>query len=269
MGIEVVAIMIDTITALAAVVGVIVATKLGLKAVRVAKETVDRSERDYAASRVDAVGAAYAKVIHAMANVKADLHLFWKGDLEELVQSSPDSPRRQVLEDRNHEAEVEVHRDVYMLESACVGLQKAVDAVSLNYNSEQIPAPMAVDRVAAAIQLYNGSVYPHYLTLLSDDKKNVPAPLKKQAAFIDWFTLQLGLDKADPSSKDLEVRAAEWIKTYLLKGRESQSAAEIIAVNFINSFALKELDAALNAVTEPVMNVCRPMVVDNRMPSNG
>lgn len=262
MSIEVGAMIVDSITAISAVVGVVIAARLGHKAVQVARETVDRSERDYAASRADMVGDAYAKVVHAMADVKADLHIFWKEDFQELKAGSPDSPRVHEIEDRNNSAEVEVHRAIYRLDSACVGLSNAISALSLNLNSVQIPASGDVDKACAAIHLYYGSAFPHYLTLLSDDKKKVPGPLKAQAKFIDWFLCQLRLDAADTESKNLEVKAASWLENYLLTEEGSQIAAEIIAVNFISSFALPELDAALDALVKPILNVCRPVIID-------
>lgn len=263
MSIEVGSIIVDTITAMSAVVGVIIAARLGQKAVRVARETVDRAERDYASSRVDAAGDAYANVIQAMANVKADLHIFWKGDLDELKASSADPQRIAVLEDRNDGVEVEVHRDVYLLEGACVRLSRAVGAISLNHNSVQIPNPAAVDRANAAIGLYYGSAFPHYLSVLSDDKKKIPLPLRQEVSFINWFLAQLSLDTSNPLGKELEVKAAEWITEYLQTEDPSQSTAETIAINFISGFARRELSAALDAITDPVMEVCRPVIVDH------
>lgn len=257
MNIEVGGIIVDSITAIAAVVGVIVAAYLGGKAVGVARETVDRSAKDYAAQRVDIVTERHGAVVERMAELKADMHVFWKEDPEVLLASDPASARAKELIAQRNAAEVAVHRTMYLLNGACVRLSKAVPAVRMDISSKTVPPAADVSRALASIELFERSAMPLYFALIATPKVFVPDPSTDTDTFKKVFLAELQMTPAAGSILD---EAAEWLDLQFESQPKDQLTPAIIAINFIEYFALSVLDGSIDQLVGPIFETCRPVV---------
>lgn len=264
MDIAVTTLIVDSATALSAIAGVVVATLLGRKAVRVARETVDRAERDYAASRVDSVWDWHSKVVAEMADIRADLHIFWNGELQKKLTSDPGSKEAQEIRARQHAAEVEVHRGVYRLKGSCDGLDSLVAGLRMNYNAAKLPDQSNILRARAAILLYSSSAMPHYLSLVPA-KKRFPNPLLESEKFARFYLDQLNICASNEEEKAIEEKARLWLLDYIKTRHVGQVSPEIISENFITSFAWAELHDALAELVEPILEICSPTVNDKRV----
>lgn len=252
MDIELLGIWIDSIVALTAIAGVIVAAQLGRKAVAVARETVDRSEKDYAGVRLDMVHEWHGTVTQIMAEIKADLHIFWKEDPEVLLANNPSSSRAAELIKHRQDAEIAVHRDMYRLSGAAERLSKAVGAARINTSSGTVPEQGISESVRTAIRVYERSAMTLYLALVVSDTK-FPGPRTDASAFVDEFVYQLLHDSEERSVRD-SVRS--WLEAHLESQAISQLTPEIIAINFVEGYAQRELDAAIESLTDPLFDVC-------------
>ena len=251
MNTEILSIWIDSLVALTAIAGVIVAALLGRKAVAVARETVDRSEKDYAGSRLDVVHEWHGVVTQIMAEIKADLHVFWKEDPDVLLAADPASARATELLKMRQDAEVAVHRDIYRLAGAAERLSKAVGAARIVTGAETVPEKKISESVIEALRVYERSAMTLYLALVSDNK--FPSPISDRKAFVDEFIFQL-LHSTEKS--DLQSSAKKWLESHLKSQPTSQLTSEIVAINFVEQYAQQELDEAVEGLTEPLLEVC-------------
>lgn len=247
---------IDSVTALAAVVGVLVAAHLGRKAVNVARETVDRSARDYAAGRVDILTDLQGIVVQRMAELKADMHVFWKENPDELLTADPESARARELLQLRSAAEVAVHRTMYLLNGACVRLAKAVPAVRMDIDSETVPPAADVSRALASIHLFERSAMPLYFALIASQKV-FPSPASNPARFKQIF---LGELRFGPESGLIRDEAERWLEEQFETQSGDQLTPAIVAINFIEGFALQTLDSSLECLVDPILETCRPVV---------
>lgn len=242
---------IDSIVAVTAVAGVIVAARLGRKAVVVAKETVERTEKDYAGSRLDLVHEWQAAVTQIMAELKADLHIFWKEDQEVLLGSDPASATAGEVTKRRQEAEVAAHRDIYRLEGAAGRLAKAVGAARIVTGAGPVPAENISERVFEALFVYERSAMTLYLALVPEQK--FPDPSAERKSFVDEFMFQL-FQNTDMS--DARRSAETWLTSRLESRGASKLTPKMVAIDFVELYAQRELDAAVERLTEPLLEVC-------------
>lgn len=248
---------VDSITALAAVVGVLVAAYLGRKAVNVAGETVDRAARDYAAGRVDIIADLQGDVVQRMAELKADMHVFWKEDPKKLLAKDPASARAKQLMDQRNEAEIAVHRTMYLLNGACARLSKAVPAVRMDVDSITVPPASDVSRALASIEIFERSSMPFYFALVSSGEA-FPAPASDAIEFKRTF-----LDMLQITSL-LESEAERWLDDHFESQPNDQLTPAIISINFIESFALSVLETSMEQLVSPILEICRPVVNTSR-----
>lgn len=268
MNIEEANLIADTVTAACAVAGIVVAVALGLKSVKISHETANialetqkRAEKDYLSGRADYIAANLNDVLDQIAQFRAEIHIFWKEVPRDLLEDpaeyelTRDLPTkdfsRNFLEERvvfldqqRLLAEVGVHGSIYRLNAAGTRLADSVESV------EHLPAVVdlhgagiSAESTVAFIKVVLRSVYPHYLTLISE----IDLPEPQDDDFEDWFFADLDMS-TDTGSERLALDEAErWISEKLKDGTK-YSAGELTH-NFIEHFAIDRLVQEVSTIT--------------------
>jgi hypothetical protein len=271
LGIEVISLLINLVTALAAVAGVFIATFLGKKAVAVAAETVERASLDYAAGRADLITQARVSAFEAMAELKASMHVFWKEDPRKLLDADPNSARAHDLIQQRNAAEIDTHRAMYRLQSAGERLREVLPTAEIvelvrsrntdvsNREIRGVRAPLGIDMPAILqlVHLYERGAMALYLSLVPDgrytDPKTDPDVFSKE------FIGDLELEGSGAGSIWL-TRVQEWLAEQL-SVISDQTAPAIIAINFVESYLDVQLAKAVHDVTDSVLAESRAGVV--------
>ncbi|MGP4032865.1 hypothetical protein [Pseudarthrobacter sp. 1C304] len=271
MDIEVISLLINLVTALAAVAGVFIATLLGRKAVAVAAETVERASLDYAAGRADLITQARVSAFEAMAELKASMHVYWKENPQKLLEVDPNSARAQDLIQQRNAAEVETHRAMYKLQGAGERLREVLPTAEIvelvrsrdsDVNIREIRgvrAPVGVDMPAILqlVHLYERGAMALYFSLVSDGRYTDPKA--DPELFSKEFIGDLELEGGDAGSVWLS-RVQEWLSNQL-SVISNQTTPAIIAINFVESYLDGELAKAVHNVTDSVLTESRAGVV--------
>lgn len=269
MDIELVSVVINLVTALAAVAGVITAAFLGMKAVAVAAETVQRASLDYAAGRADLITQARVGVFESMAELKASLHVFWKEDPEVLFARDPESARAKQLIAKREDAEATAHQAMYRLQGAAERLREVLPTAQIlesksrgkgNRKTRDVRAPVGIDMpsITQLVNLYERGAMALYLSLVPSE--SFPDPKTEPERFSKQFINQLELDSSEAFESVWPARVREWLENEL-SVISNQSTPEIIAINFVEAFLDKELAKAVHTVTEPVLAESRAEVL--------
>lgn len=252
----------DGITAAAAVAGVIVAVLLGLRAIRLASRTVDRSALDYAATRADLATHWRVSMNERMADVKANLHVYWKEDPSLLLAADPNSERaRELLEDRKV-AEAEVHRSIYLLDSAAVRLKETLPSVQVRSGIGDDATDIGAEgqeRAAAIADFYTCSAMALYFTLVPE-KPVFTDPKVDPDAFRREFIQQLQQGGDSSVHRSIIDEIDSWLMLQLRGEAGDQRTPEIIAINFIERFLDQNLADAVGNVVDGVLIACRARV---------
>lgn len=249
----------DGITALSAVVGVIVAVYLGLRAIRLASRTVDRSALDYAATRADLATHWRITMSERMADFKAALHVFWKEDPQLLLRVDPGSERAmELLADRKL-AEVEAHKCIYLLDSGAARLKEALPSVQVEMTAEGKTVQVGgagQERAAALAEIYARSAMPLYFALVPEES-SFTDPKVDPESFSGEFVDYLRRSDDGASIEAVIAEADSWLKLQLKGDPDSQRTAEIISINFIEHFMEKQLTEAVREIVDDVLQSCR------------
>lgn len=256
--IETVSVLINLVTALAAVAGVIAAVKLGRRAVTIARETVGRASLDYAAGRADLITQARVDIVERMAEVEASLHVYWKEDPSKLLAEDPHSARAKELIVQRNAAEIEAHRAMYRLQGAAIRLKEVLPSAQILETRRgrarkitSVKAPVNVDmpRVLGLVDLYARSAWPMYFSLVSSaryvDPAVAPEPFKKQ--FLD----DLRIEDSEESQFLWRDQVRKWLDQEMAVVSD-QTTPAIITINFVERFLDDELADRVHEVTNAV-----------------
>lgn len=265
--IEFASMVINLITALAAIAGVGLATYLGKKAVTIAAETVERASLDYAAGRADLVTEARVATFEAMAELKASLHVFWKEDPQELLSADENSARAVELTQQRNAAEADAHRAMYRLQGAGERLREVLPSAEILQLKKprkkgagivrEVLAPVGVDmpEIIQLVHLYERGAMALYLSLVVDHRYADPK------LHPDMFTKEfMGDLKLDVAESIWLPRVQKWLADQLSVITD-QTTPEIIAINFVESYLDVCLATAVHDVTDPVLAASRAGVV--------
>lgn len=261
---ELVSVVINLVTALAAVVGVVIALRLGNKAVAIAANTVERAALDYAAGRADLITQARVGAFESMAELKTALQVFWKEDPEVLLAKDPESTRAKELIAKRGDAEVDAHHAMYRLQGAAERLREVLPTAQIvdlvktknrggkNGEIRGVRAPRDIDMqsIIQLVNLYEKGAKPLYFSLVPSNRYADPAT--ELELFSKQFCDDLQIDASEAYGSIWPVRVREWLERELAV-ISNQSTPEIIAINFVEGFLDKELAKAVRAVTEPVL----------------
>lgn len=269
---ELVSLVINLVTALSAVAGVVLATVLGSRAIAIASETVERASLDYAAGRADLITQSRVALFEAMAELKAAMHVFWKEDPRKLLDADPGSSRAKELIQQRNAAEVETHRAMYRLQGAAERLREVLPSAEIiererswkpgagHGTVQGVRAPIGVDMPAALelVRLYERGAMALYLSLVVDNRYTDPK--RDPDVFMKDFLTELHLYDADEGQASWLPRVQAWLAKQL-SVISDQCTPEIIAINFVESFLDRELAEAVHAVTDSVLSESRAGVV--------
>ncbi len=203
-----------------------------------------------------------------MAEFKAALHVFWKEDPQELLRADPQSERAKQLIAARGEAEIEGHKSIYLLQSASRGLRETLPSVRVvirRGSADQEVGPEHLARALAMAELYEQSVMPMYFSLVAD--KGFSDPKIDPVSFKEEFLHHLGRADAGTNYPLVLGEASDWLDRQLEGPADSQRTPEIIAINFIESFIEVELARVVRQLSDPVLELCRP-VIEGTKPSS-
>lgn len=237
----------EAVSALAAVLGVLIASYLGLRATKLARKAVSQSEVDYAATRVDKLLDTGARISALVGEYKAALHVFWKEDPNARQNSGAfvveDIVRREWLIQERGVGETRAHQLTYLLMGACADFRAQVRALRLHDS----PRGASSFEVLALIR---SSCMLQYYTLVLDDPFISPdLQLDEiEAQYVDTICAD-----ADSLSDDIRGEVRDWFKQELGKpvtADEEKETPEIVAINFQEDFVDPKWEETYTALAE-------------------
>ncbi len=267
------AIIFSGITACGAILGVIVAARLGYLSARMAKEsnaialeaaaisleTQQRVEKDYLASRADHIIDCLNEVADCLAEFASNMHIFWKGTPETVLQRPQDSgmgtltlaslhpavrnsivsQRIALMEEKQLTAEVGTHSSIYKLEAASRRLETSLRGASLLSAASKTPAlKRDIKRAVCSVMLVTRCVYPHYLSLLRPSE--TPDPSSQVPEFTEWFLDQLHLPIPTTKHEAKIIRDVKmWLSGHLSEVRDHHARG--VTLHFVEHFASNRL----------------------------
>lgn len=257
----------DVVSAVATVAAVVVAVYLGLKAVRIAQQTVGRSNLDYASGRADLAWDLASELTRLLGQAKAEMHIFFKDGPVEIMQRDARSPEeQQARQQEAHEverlqlaAEVEAHRTYYQISAVADRLLGVLRTVQLKVEGGGVvPSLTKADwqRIEAAVRLYERTFFGMYFSLISPFMQSSFRDGDPDVYIAGMIQELIGGE--DPADSPLHNELWDWLEDALKTGAYGDSAS--LSLGIEEGIAKELMWSEIDRVTDPVYAYCRPSI---------
>ncbi len=230
----------DSITAISAAVGVVVAATLSVWAVHTARRTIIRSELEYRAQRADMVIEKAASITSLACEYKASLQVFWKEPFEEVrdrwvdsVLAEKDSDglvaaRFSWLMEQRGAGELKAHELDYTLRGAAAVFRALVDAAGVDHVDSS--------PVFALLDVLRGSLRVQYLSLIRENAWNLdPGSCDYPSRLLSAMASEI-VCFMEHDDDALRQQIVDWFRARLESERDKSVSAAQTAVDFHESF---------------------------------
>jgi hypothetical protein len=249
----------DPISAISTALGVILATYLGLKAVRIASKTITRAELEYKAGRADIVLEKAAAITSLSGEYKGALHVFWKeqvGDvrgmwvdagLDEADNDAIAEARMSWLVEERGASERRAHELDYTIKGAAGELAALVPSMGSDN------APGAAE-LLAVLDVLRGSLRAQYHALISDNPWGIEVSSDDyNEQILHAMANEVVAPIAKGESGDVVKReVVTWFSDYLRDAGQSPVSPAVAATLFHENFVEPEWKDAYESLVAPV-----------------